>query len=236
MSIMENNEEHNGSGAANEDASIVKTYRSIQDLIYQRLQSDIAAGVYKFGEKLMVRELSRKFQVSGAPVRESLMCLVTDGLVTFKPRIGFFVSNFEPKEIREIFEVRYALEALACEKLVKNVQEEHLLEVEEILEALRRCPNADEWHLLNREFHLTLYKGCDSERLQQEITRYWDLLNIYLRVYMRWFVFPQKAQEEHEQMYLALKNADLENLKELLFVHLFRTCDDILGKIAASKK
>jgi len=71
--------------------------------------------------------------------------------------------------------------------------------------------------------------------LLQEITRYWDLLNIYLRVYMRWFVFPHKAQEEHEQMYLALKNADLEQLKELLHVHLFRTCDDILGKIAESK-
>lgn len=222
-----------GSGAQHQDDvwSVSDRHQSLQDIVYDKLQSDIALGAYQIGEKLGVRELSRTFNISSAPLREALMRLVTDGLVTFKPRVGFFVSSFEPDEISEIFEIRLALECLACEKAVILRNENDLADIEELLFKLDGI-DADNWHLANREFHLAIYRSCGSPRLMQEIIRYWDLLSVYLRLYMRWFKYPVNAQQQHRQMLEALRNRDAETLKAELKPHLFTTRDRILKRIA----
>ena len=66
------------------------------------------------GEKLSDLRLSEELGVSRTPVREALHRLAQDGVVDYAPNRGFFVARFSATDIAEIFDLRAALEALAC--------------------------------------------------------------------------------------------------------------------------
>jgi DNA-binding GntR family transcriptional regulator len=206
-------------------------YQSLQDLVLTKIQTNVIAGVYPPGAKLGVRELSKQMGVSSAPVREALMRLVADGLVEFKPRIGFFARSITSKGIAEIFRIRQSLENLAISLSVPNFTDEDFLKIEQCLENLEQAKSKDEWMHWNRSLHFLLYGAADSPRLLQMINNLWDAIEAYLRLYISWVGRPVEAQNDHYQLLSAAKESDIKKLQSILTVHFDRTCEKILNKM-----
>ncbi len=68
---------------------------------------------FTVGEPLSEAGLAAEMGISRGPVREALLVLVQEGLLTHSPNRGFSVVNFTPEDLREINEVRVPLEATA---------------------------------------------------------------------------------------------------------------------------
>src|SRR5690606_17882880 len=83
------------------------------DHVFRQLLDDMAAGVYKAGEKLPVEELAEAYGVSVTPVRDALMRLEGHEVVEKRPYQGYYVRSFTPSEVQDLYEVRMALEVLA---------------------------------------------------------------------------------------------------------------------------
>ncbi len=96
-----------------------------RDTLRQRclaaLRSAITAGQFRPGEHLAEIGLSASFGISRATVREALRHLQQEGLVVAGPRGMLRVRQLDEAEIREIYGVRAALEALAAETLASVV-------------------------------------------------------------------------------------------------------------------
>lgn len=96
--------------------------KSPAPILRQNLGSDVYGILWDWilghnlhpGEKLSDLRLSEELGVSRTPVREALHRLVQDGVVDYAPNRGFFVARFSTVDIAEIFDLRAALEALAC--------------------------------------------------------------------------------------------------------------------------
>ena len=87
--------------------------RYLGDSVYGALRQAILDRTFDPGEPLTEGDLSRRFGVSRTPVREALAKLERDHLVRVVPKKGAFVRSLSHDEIRDLYQVREELEALA---------------------------------------------------------------------------------------------------------------------------
>jgi len=94
--------------------------QSLPEQIAARLSERITAGTYAPGRRVMEQEVSVEFGVSRGPVREALRLLEKDGLVTILPRRGAQVTRLTIAEVREIFDIRAALNGLRDRQIAEG--------------------------------------------------------------------------------------------------------------------
>src|SRR5262245_5296814 len=105
-----------------------RTYHA--DTVYQTLREAIVARTFDPGEPLTEHDLCRRFGVSRTPVREALAKLERDRLVRVVPNKGAFVRTVSHHEIRELYEVREALEALVVRLAAPRLSDAELADFE----------------------------------------------------------------------------------------------------------
>lgn len=84
-----------------------------RDAIVQALLADVFQGRLKAGQHLVTQELADRFGVSHTPIREALIELGGIGIVTLQPNRGAIVRRVTAREVREVCQVRRALECEA---------------------------------------------------------------------------------------------------------------------------
>ena len=103
-------------------------YLPLRDVVFNTLRQAILRGELKPGERLMEIQLANKLGVSRTPIREAIRKLELEGLVLMIPRKGAEVAEITEKNMRDVLEVRKALEELAvqlaCDKITKEEIEE----------------------------------------------------------------------------------------------------------------
>src|SRR5689334_16840640 len=82
-----------------------------RELAYAQLKADILDGTLRPGDPLGEVDLATRIGVSRTPVREALQRLAMEGLVTWVPGRGAFVSGLSVPDIVELFQLREALES-----------------------------------------------------------------------------------------------------------------------------
>ena len=96
-------------------------YLPLRDVVFNTLRQAILRGELKPGERLMEIQLANKLGVSRTPIREAIRKLELEGLVLMIPRKGAEVADISEKSLRDVLEVRKALEELAvkltCDKI-----------------------------------------------------------------------------------------------------------------------
>ena len=95
-------------------ASLGSRFRSLRDQVVDDLRERIIEGSLAPGHRLVERDLSEELEVSRITIREALQILAAEGLVTINARRGAAVSPFGEPEIRNLLELRLALETLAA--------------------------------------------------------------------------------------------------------------------------
>src|SRR5919204_1525079 len=112
-----------------------RTY--LADTVYTDLRRAILDRELDPGEPLTEHELCRRFRVSRTPIREALAKLERDHLVRVVPKKGAFVRALSHDEIRELYEIREALEALAVRLAAPRLSGDDLAGFETRFRALR---------------------------------------------------------------------------------------------------
>ena len=88
-------------------------YLPLRDVVFNTLRQAILRGELKPGERLMEIQLANKLGVSRTPIREAIRKLELEGLVLMIPRKGAEVAEITEKSLRDVLEVRRALEELS---------------------------------------------------------------------------------------------------------------------------
>lgn len=93
---------------------------TLRERALEALRAAITSGEYRPGSHLGEEELARRLGVSRGTVREALRHLQQDGLVTAGARGMLRVNSLSPGEIRDLFQVRGALEGLAVTLIIAS--------------------------------------------------------------------------------------------------------------------
>ena len=145
--------------------------QSLPEQIAARLSERITTGVYAPGRRVMEQEVSAEFAVSRGPVREALRLLENDGLVTILPRRGAQVTRLSIAEVREIFDIRAALNGLRDRQIAEGPGRGELLPaLEQAVEKLARLAtsagDAEEYVETVFELNRLLNDSAPSGRLR----------------------------------------------------------------------
>jgi DNA-binding GntR family transcriptional regulator len=202
----------------------------LADSVYTALRRALVEGQFDSGEPLTEQELSRRFKVSRTPIREALAKLERDHLVRVVPKKGAFVRTASHDEIRELYQIREALEALTVRLAAPRVDREALAGFEarfRELEGRPTPPRYTEIRPLGDEFHAFLVKQAGNDKLAAML----DQIRGQLRsVWTMSILGPRRVTgliHEHLALIGALQRGDRRRAERLMTAHVRRVRDTI---------
>lgn len=206
--------------------------RTVAGHVAERLRAEIVAGEREPGSKLRQVEIARRYGVSTTPVREALAMLQREGLVRLHPQRGAVVFLPSVADLREHYEIRAALEALAAAKTAEVFEPEWAPPLESLLDEMRTAPPAERYIALNQRFHTTLYEHCGRRRLVEMIAGLRDASSAYLHIYRAAADFPvERLDGEHREILAACIARDAARAAEATRIHLANTVEHVSSRL-----
>jgi DNA-binding GntR family transcriptional regulator len=139
---------------------------SLTEETHRRLRADIIEGRIRPNVHLVANDLAERLEISRTPVREALQLLASEGLVAATKR-GFVVREHTSDEIRQIYEVRAALEEMAARIVAERASADQIRAIERI-GAHRRTAVDDARSVivdLNDAFHDAIMAAAKNPRM-----------------------------------------------------------------------
>jgi DNA-binding GntR family transcriptional regulator len=198
--------------------------------VYEALRRDIVGCQFVPGEPLTEQELSRRYGVSRTPVREALAKLERDRLVRIVPKKGAFVRSISHDDVRELYQIREALEALAMRLAAPRFDRGDLSGFTARFRELQ-ARGAKATHeavgALGEEFHAAVLKRASNARLVEALEQIREQIR---PVWTMAVVAPRRVQglvHEHLAILDALARADARRAERLMAQHVRRVRDTI---------
>ena len=129
------------------------------------LADRIISGAIEPGSRLRQDHVAAEFGASHVPVREAFQRLEAQGLAVSEPRRGVRVAAFDLREVREVAEMRAALEVLALRHAAPHLTRAILEQAEEATRAGDKSQDVRSWEDANRRFHTLILAPCAMPRL-----------------------------------------------------------------------
>lgn len=197
--------------------------------IYRQLRRSIIMGRRKPGERLDVDKLALQFDTSVTPVRDALQMLNQEGLVTIRPRSGYFVKRMTLKELRDMLELRRILELAAVERAALRISENEIAQLRNVHAGYTGDDDEsyDRYTDENRRFHYLIARASGNFELAEMIGHLHDRL-------ARFMVLRRagKSQEiTHARIVDALEAHDVEKARQALLDDIESSRDAILDSI-----
>jgi DNA-binding GntR family transcriptional regulator len=183
------------------------------------LAERIIAGTIEPGSRLRQDHIAAEFAASHVPVREAFRRLEAQGLAVSEPRRGVRVAAFDLAEVREVAEMRAALEVLALQHAAPNLTRTILDQAEAATRAGDNSADVTMWEAANRLFHRTLLAPCGMPRLLAAIDDLHATSARFLFASWRsnWEV---RTDHDHLAILAALRAGDVEGACAVLERHV----------------
>ena len=198
-------------------------YLPLRDVVFNALRQAILRGELKPGERLMEIQLANKLGVSRTPVREAIRKLELEGLVLMIPRRGAEVADITEKSLRDVLEVRRALEELAVGLACERISEE---DVEKLKEAAKnfeqtlQSGDVTEYAEADVKFHDIIYFATENQRLIQLLYNLREQMYRYRVEYLKRKEVHPILLEEHEYIIRCIEERDKENAMKAICTHI----------------
>jgi DNA-binding GntR family transcriptional regulator len=177
------------------------------------------------GDRLVEEELATKLGVSRTPIREGLRELTGVGVIWLKPNHGAMVRPFGATQLLEIYQLRRLLESEATRLATKSINRERLQEIKGGMQALLAEPRRDPaWSAaalaLDGQLHELISQSSGSERLAEEIHRYWLLAQSIAEAVRNTSYTQDRAIQEHTEIIDRLLAHDAEGASKAMGRHI----------------
>jgi DNA-binding GntR family transcriptional regulator len=141
----------------------------LKDQVSEILRDNIMNGTILQGAKVVERELADLLGVSRVPVRDALMQLENEGLVVSKPS-GRYVIKLTERDVRELNQIRVALEKLAVNLVIEHTSDEELSRLSKKLDEMRHAVETKDTRLYVQddvEIHRLIWDLSGNTHLQR---------------------------------------------------------------------
>jgi len=206
-------------------------HESLGERVYRTVRDLILSQVFPPGSKLNVEQICRDLGVSRTPVWDTMRRLESEGLVNTVPRHGVFVLNYGVDQIRDLFAVRGALEALVLRQAAQNLEAEARAGLEATMKEMERAAAAGLMEQYSRsaiEFHDRVLAAAQNQVLSRLLE------NVYAQILvlrLRSLYLPERVESsvaEHRELLEAVRAGDAERGERLARAHADHVLQDAL--------
>jgi DNA-binding GntR family transcriptional regulator len=206
----------------------VPSRQVLVDEVYEILRQMVMDKTVSPASRLNIDALARELQVSPTPVREALVRLEADGLVTKRPLTGYSVAPLlDARALSELFEVRHMLEVPAARIAAARITDMQVPALRKLMQEMRGASKGQTYDLYHNfavddaEFHNLIARIAGNAVLEETLAR----------LHLHWHLFRLRfgasvAVEtivEHEAIVEAIANRDELAAAEAMANHLRRS-------------
>lgn len=195
----------------------------LRDVVFNTLRQAILTGDLKPGERLMEIHLANKLGVSRTPIREAIRKLELEGLVIMIPRRGAEVAQITEKGLKDVLEVRRALDALCAELACDRISEEEMLRLKEACTAFERATATKDARIIARAdvaLHDIIVQAANNDRLVILVNNLSEQMYRYRFEYIKDETQHQRLVEEHRAIYESIIKKDKEAASKAARIHI----------------
>ena len=206
---------------------------NLAEEVVTRIRGWILTAELPPGARLNQSLLASRLGVSRIPVRDAVRQLAAEGLVDLPATGPPTVAALSLDALQELYELREAVEPLACRLAVPNIGRAQLLTMAESLTTMDSRQNTDEWLDAHVRFHAQFYGQSGRPRMIALVENLRHQAERYLRLHLS---SPASAhlRPEHEAMMRAAVEGDAALVEKLTLEHLRTSHDLILGHLLDS--
>ncbi len=214
-------------------------YLPLRDVVFNTLRQAILRGELKPGERLMEIQLANKLGVSRTPIREAIRKLELEGLVLMIPRKGAEVAEIREKGLRDVLEVRKALEELSVQLACDRITPEQISELEKAAAEFGRASKYEDVTEIAQadvKFHDVIYQASDNQRLMQLLNNLGEQMYRYRVEYLKNAAVFGQLVEEHEKLIRHIKNHEKEMAVKIICEHIDNQVITVSDRIRTGRK
>ncbi len=194
----------------------------LRDNVYENLRSDILNCRLAPGDDMREQELAERYAVSRQPVREALLRLAREHLVTVQPRQGYRVNPISLSDARDLLRFRLALEPACVAEAIENAPDAAMKE----LDQFRRFSGDHEAFIAyNRAFHSALANASGNRRMAAALCDLIEQADRLVRVSIATLKDHNPAQlvAEHAALIDAMQRRDRRAASRIIKAHISQT-------------
>lgn len=205
------------------------------DKTFFQLREDIVEGRVPAGSKLSETELSTKYAVSRAVIREAINRLESSHLVERKANVGARVVALSKEGLVELYQVRESLEGMAARLAAKNMSDDEILDLNKLLSShFDEVKDGESYYQEEGDvdFHYRIVLGSKNAHLISMLMNgIYHLVRMY-RVQLG-MAGPRvtTAFDEHRHIVQAISNRDEELAEMLMRRHITYSKNNIQNKL-----
>ena len=210
---------------------------NISDQVYTAIKNDILSDVFDFGDSVSEQEYAERLKISRTPLREAIKKLEVEGIIERLPNGRLRVAMIDNTQIKEIYQIRIALENLILENTILDNEKIPAI-LETILEKNKNLIDKEDWkgaREVIREFSIAMLND-DRYSFTKKILKQYNFFITKLKAYS--LVTPERiiqAYEEHCQIFNYIKEKNIEDLKKTNTTHLNNAVNATLKNVKENR-
>jgi DNA-binding GntR family transcriptional regulator len=214
--------------------------KTIADQTAEAIRKRILDGGFRPGERLVEAKIASELGISRGPLREALHKLRAQGLVWEEPRRGNFVLDLDEQDVKEIFDLRAAIETLAIRLVLTARREAAMVELNEAVERIKHAAIDGDLSAAvaaDLGFHETLCRVSGNERLHKVFVENATALTLLMKVETsEYYESYEPLWDEHKYLLDAISSYDLERAETACREHLAKGKERLLRSLLGRRE
>ncbi|WP_075792721.1 GntR family transcriptional regulator [Massilia putida] len=195
---------------------------AVDERIYRAVVNAVMSHRLPPGTRLGEADFCELYGVSRTTVRKALQRLAHDHIIELRPNRGAVVASPSPKEARDVFAARRALEREIVPLVVKRATPASLRAIRSAIEAeeaARHGADRTAWIRLGGEFHLLLAALSGNAVLERFMAELVSRCSLIIALYENPGA-PMCGNHDHHDLLTLIENGDAELATSLIERHL----------------
>lgn len=217
-------------------------FQTKQEWLCDQLREAIRTCELMPGQRLVMDELAANFGVSRVPVREAILQLQSEGLVSVVPHAGAVVAPISSVSANDYFAISRSLQVVAVRAASERLTPEERTELEALVSQMEKAAEAKDYEsytAVNHEFHRFIARASKMPllpHLLDEVERHWQRVERYYGLYP---MAPDRVQEtigEHRRLAEAILSGAADAAEQASREHNITGLNNHLRRMAEKER
>ncbi len=214
--------------------SILRPQQTLVEQVYEAILSRIASGQVGPDARLIQEEIAEVLGVSRQPVQQALLLLRNEGVLISAPGRGLMVAPLDSAKVRNVYEIRASLDALAAGKAARlqsqRAQDEGAAFIARGRDAVARQSISD-MIAADMAFHHFIYELSGNPMIAETSAPHWTYLRCLMGAVLMQGEAPRDIWAEHQAILDAVARGDAAEAERLSRAHVNHATGSLVSKL-----